>query len=322
MTRGENLAGIDAKGDSLISDELINKYVEREKESLTQPLENGKPEFLTFKDLKAIEKGGYKVIGTGFCKDSEHHLWKIEKEGDEFKLLRAVEDEDVNIEKKQVVGLKEAPSFHSVIVSPGTYQTIEYSDDIPSYSQEVRVLDDAEQAVVYDYDRLLGIFNVELEDGTIIEVAESDVEWEEESEKDLTKERKKKESAKMTPEARDFVSKKIKKLIEEGYEHDQASAIAYDMARDKGYDVGKVEGNQKKLGRDWKLKIDVKDVWQEAEEADMSDEVEFKDIRNKILRILHSYSSKIGKKLGDDVEQDYFEILVNLENSDDVDEFD
>lgn len=41
----------------------------------------------------------------------------------------------------------------------------------------------------------------------------------------------------MTPEAQDFVSKKIEKLIGEGKPQDQAAAIAYSMAREEGYDV-------------------------------------------------------------------------------------
>lgn len=51
------------------------------------------------------------------------------------------------------------------------------------------------------------------------------------------KETKSKESAKMTPEAQTFISNKIKALVDEGYEQEQASAIAYNMARDKGYDI-------------------------------------------------------------------------------------
>lgn len=43
--------------------------------------------------------------------------------------------------------------------------------------------------------------------------------------------------AKMTGEAQDFISKKIKILIDEGYEQEQATAIAYDMARKEGYDI-------------------------------------------------------------------------------------
>ena len=46
-----------------------------------------------------------------------------------------------------------------------------------------------------------------------------------------------KESAKMTPEAQKFISNKIEILVGEGYEQDQAAAIAYDMARKQGYDV-------------------------------------------------------------------------------------
>jgi len=45
--------------------------------------------------------------------------------------------------------------------------------------------------------------------------------------------------SKLSPEAQEFISKKIKILKEEGYEQNQAVAIAYDYARKEGYDVPK-----------------------------------------------------------------------------------
>lgn len=47
----------------------------------------------------------------------------------------------------------------------------------------------------------------------------------------------KKAEATKTPEANAWISAKIKKLIEEGKSKEQAAAIAYSMAREKGYDV-------------------------------------------------------------------------------------
>ena len=46
-----------------------------------------------------------------------------------------------------------------------------------------------------------------------------------------------KTGAKITPEAQEWISNKIKILVGEGKPQDQASAIAYDMARREGYDV-------------------------------------------------------------------------------------
>jgi hypothetical protein len=43
--------------------------------------------------------------------------------------------------------------------------------------------------------------------------------------------------AEVSPKAQKYISKKIEKLINEGYDKDQASAIAYSKARKKGYDV-------------------------------------------------------------------------------------
>jgi hypothetical protein len=45
------------------------------------------------------------------------------------------------------------------------------------------------------------------------------------------------EAKKLSDEAQDFISKKIEILRNEGKDADQASAIAYSMARQKGYDV-------------------------------------------------------------------------------------
>lgn len=43
--------------------------------------------------------------------------------------------------------------------------------------------------------------------------------------------------SKMTKEAGDFISNKIPKLMDEGYDQKQAIAIAYQMAREEGYNV-------------------------------------------------------------------------------------
>lgn len=50
-------------------------------------------------------------------------------------------------------------------------------------------------------------------------------------------EKEKRDEQKMTPAAREFISKKIRILRREGYPQKQAIAIAHKMARDAGYDV-------------------------------------------------------------------------------------
>lgn len=47
----------------------------------------------------------------------------------------------------------------------------------------------------------------------------------------------KREAAKLSEDAQDFISGKIKKLIGEGYEQDRAQAVAYSMARERGFSV-------------------------------------------------------------------------------------
>jgi hypothetical protein len=66
------------------------------------------------------------------------------------------------------------------------------------------------------------------------EIKNEEEEKEEETEK---KANVKKFAAKMTPEAQEFISKKIKVLMDEGYPQEQAIAIAYSMARERGFDV-------------------------------------------------------------------------------------
>lgn len=71
------------------------------------------------------------------------------------------------------------------------------------------------------------------------------------TEKDLPKfeskeEEVEKESAKLSPEAQEFISKKIKTLREEGKDEEQAAAIAYQMAREKGFDVPEKKQSSKK----------------------------------------------------------------------------
>jgi hypothetical protein len=72
------------------------------------------------------------------------------------------------------------------------------------------------------------------------EEKEEEDEEEEEEEKSKKKANINKAAAKMTPEAQEFISKKIKILMDEGYPQDQAIAIAYSMAREKGFDVPEV----------------------------------------------------------------------------------
>lgn len=56
---------------------------------------------------------------------------------------------------------------------------------------------------------------------------------------------KKSKGNKMSDDAQDFISKKIKKLVAEGKPQDQAIAIAYSMAKQKGYKVPEKKGTTK-----------------------------------------------------------------------------
>lgn len=104
MARGENLLeGVNAKGIDLIDDKILEKYTAKKKETLIQPLENSDAQ--TFKLLKDLEKQGYKKEGTGFYRDAEHHLWRIEKDGDAYKLIRLAEEED-NLKQSKLASKK------------------------------------------------------------------------------------------------------------------------------------------------------------------------------------------------------------------------
>lgn len=52
---------------------------------------------------------------------------------------------------------------------------------------------------------------------------------------------------KLTPEAQEFISKKIAKLMDEGYEQRQAVAIAYNYAREAGYKVPQNPNKEEKV---------------------------------------------------------------------------
>lgn len=105
MARGENLLeGVNAKGIDLIDNATLEKYMPQEQNESQQPLK--KPEFATFKDLKDLEKQGYRKEGTGFYRDAEHHLWRIEKDdGEDYKLIRLAEEED-NLKQSKLANKK------------------------------------------------------------------------------------------------------------------------------------------------------------------------------------------------------------------------
>lgn len=46
--------------------------------------------------------------------------------------------------------------------------------------------------------------------------------------------------------AQEWISRKIKKLVKEGTPHEQAVAIAYSMAKEKGYDIGEAKQPESK----------------------------------------------------------------------------
>lgn len=110
--------------------------------------------------LKQIEK---------FQKEAKA-LGRNENSVEELKIWITAQEESFPKYVKQAV----SPKVTKVVVSPGEYKVVQYTDNIPTYTQEVRELENEEEAIIYEYNRLLGIFDVELDDGTIIEISEGD----------------------------------------------------------------------------------------------------------------------------------------------------
>ena len=131
MAKGENLLeGVNAKGIDLIADTIIEKYMPQEHNKFQQPLK--KPEFATFKDLKDLEKQGYKKEGTGFYRDAEHHLWRVEKDGDEYKLIRNAEEEDnlkqSKLANKRAIKIVNYPQGSSIEITEEEYEGLSAED--------------------------------------------------------------------------------------------------------------------------------------------------------------------------------------------------
>lgn len=77
----------DAVGEDLVSDALITKLQERDIPLSTMPIRNG----VSVDKISSLIEQGYISLGTGFYRDAEHHVWRIEKEGDNYLLVRADE---------------------------------------------------------------------------------------------------------------------------------------------------------------------------------------------------------------------------------------
>lgn len=113
-------------------------------------------------------------------------------------------------------------------------------------------------------------------------------------------EKPKKEAAKMTDEAQEFISKKIKTLMDEGYSQDQAIAIAYNMAREKGYDVP--ESSKKKANETLNVNI---------RKEDLKDETKGPSID---LYITKEYKDSDEKQIDIDKTRDIDELAIQLMN--------
>lgn len=108
-----------------------------------------------------------------------------------------------------------------------------------------------------------------------------------------------KKLAEMTPEAQDFVSKKIEKLIGEGKPQDQAAAIAYSMAREEGFDVPEKSASMRP-----RIIIDKKaikaEIESEVKKAAAKEVAEYKTaFRQRFLRSLKLANLRATKNLVD-----------------------
>lgn len=100
---------------------------------------------------------------------------------------------------------------------------------------------------------------------------------------------------KLTDEAQKFISQKIKKLMDEGYPQEQAIAIAYSMAKEKGFDVPeKKEASVKTAAKEEPVKYEELD---ELEKSTMKIVVEIKEEELAFTKKITNLLSQLGVPL-------------------------
>ena len=111
-----------------ISDDFINRITKDKniEQSLHTPLlaESDK-NIIRVKSSKELLKKGFEHLGTGMYRCSEHHIWRIEKEGNEYKLIR--KQEEVN----KLTANKKSATIYNVV------EEITYHVADPDYSMDI-----------------------------------------------------------------------------------------------------------------------------------------------------------------------------------------
>ena len=101
----------DTVGEDLISDALIARLQERDNlQVINEAVRKG----VVIDRIDTLIGKGYTSLGTGFYRDAAHHIWKIEKEGDSYLLIRADEIFDTIPEAKRGY-----PPFKQASISGG-----------------------------------------------------------------------------------------------------------------------------------------------------------------------------------------------------------
>mgnify|MGYP001588450541 CR=1 FL=1 len=72
---------------------------------------------------------------------------------------------------------------------------------------------------------------------------------------------------------------------------------------------------------DWKMKIDVSDLWSKYSDEELEDIEKFEEVRNGIVEILRGKNKDIEKIWEEEVAYEFESIVDDLENSDNLNEF-
>lgn len=177
-----------SKGIDVISDALLKSLDRRSEKSFPKKAEVEK---ISFSSLEDIKKKNYKSLGTGLYKDAQHHLWQVEKNGEDYVLMRAMDengeslaeiDKQVETEIDKVFEVKDASKKvakerNLYTVEEGEVEEITVND-INKIHSEIDKADEAgtlggcyERVIVYAWDENDAIRIARLYDEAIIDYA-------------------------------------------------------------------------------------------------------------------------------------------------------
>lgn len=121
-----------------LSDEFINKLkqasilkpickLENQQEQLSTNIDIIKNNIIKISSKHELIDLGYTSIGSGFYKDSKHHLWQLNRDGDSYIIERTAEEETIRKSKETKIASKKIAAVYKVekeFTIPGFENTI------------------------------------------------------------------------------------------------------------------------------------------------------------------------------------------------------